>query len=128
MEARVQDALRRHFRPEFLNRIDETIIFHSLAREQLARIVDIQLARLQRHLAEKRITLELNPAARNLLAEEGYDPVYGARPLKRVIQRRVLDRLATELLEGRIREGDRVRVGASDRNGELTFAAERPTA
>ena len=129
MEARVQGALRAHFRPEFLNRIDETIIFHSLARAQLGRIVDIQLARLREHLAGKRITLVLSEGARELLAEEGYDPVYGARPLKRVIQRRVLDGLATEILEGRVRDGDLVRVEVAKKGkGELAFAAEHPPA
>ena len=127
MEARVQEALRANFRPEFLNRIDESIIFHSLDRQELARIVEIQLARLRGHLAGQRITLDLTQAAREALASEGYDPVYGARPLKRVIQRRVLDGLATELLEGRIREGDHVKVDlAKGKGGELSFAAERP--
>ena len=126
MEARVQEALRAHFRPEFLNRVDETLIFHSLDREDLVRIVEIQLARLRGNLVEKRITLDLSAAARGLLAEEGYDPVYGARPLKRVIQRRVLDGLATELLEGRILDGDRVNVDVSKKKGgELVFAASR---
>ncbi len=126
MEARVQEALRGAFRPEFLNRVDEVILFHSLARTELARIVDIQLARLQKHLAERRIELALTPAARELLAEEGYDPVYGARPLKRVIQRKVLDALATELLEGRVQDGDHVKVEV--RKGALAFAAGRGSA
>jgi ATP-dependent Clp protease ATP-binding subunit ClpB len=129
MEARVQEILRAHFRPEFLNRIDEILVFHSLGREQLTHIVDIQLTRLQGHLAEKRIQLNFTPSARAALADEGYDPVYGARPLKRVIQRRVLDALSMELLEGRLHDGDRVRVDVSKKkNGELTFAPERASA
>lgn len=126
MEARVQDALRAQFRPEFLNRVDETIIFHSLDREDLKTIVEIQLARLRAHLVEKRITLELSSAARGVLADEGYDPVYGARPLKRVIQKRVLDALASEILEGRILDGDTVKVDVPKKKGsDLVFAATR---
>ena len=120
MEARVQEALRHHFRPEFLNRLDEIILFHSLTRENLSRIVDIQLARLRGHLQEKRITLELSDAAREALAAEGYDPMYGARPLKRILQRRLLDTLALELLEGRVHEGNRVSVELTDRKKGLT--------
>jgi ATP-dependent Clp protease ATP-binding subunit ClpB len=120
MEARVQEALRHHFRPEFLNRLDEIILFHSLSREHLSRIVDIQLARLRGHLQEKRITLELSESAREALAAEGYDPMYGARPLKRILQRRLLDTLAFELLEGRVHEGNRVRVELTDRKKGLS--------
>jgi len=120
MEARVQEALRHHFRPEFLNRLDEIILFHSLTRENLNRIVDIQLARLRGHLQEKRITLELSESAREALAAEGYDPMYGARPLKRILQRRLLDTLALELLEGRVHEGNRVRVELTDRKKGLS--------
>lgn len=120
MEARVQDALQRHFRPEFLNRLDETILFHSLSSAHLNRIVDIQLARLRGHLQEKRITLELSESAREALAAEGYDPLYGARPLKRILQRRLLDALALELLEGRIREGNRVKVDLADKKKGLS--------
>ena len=112
--------LRAHFRPEFLNRVDDTIIFHSLQREQLARIVDIQLARLHRHLAEKRITLNLTPEARHVLAEEGYDPVYGARPLKRAIQQQIENPLAKAILEGRFAAKDTIRVTCE--NGIVRFA------
>ena len=106
----VLDALRATFRPEFLNRVDETIIFHSLTRADLTQIVDIQLRRLERLLADRKIEIELTPAAKEQLADEGYDPVYGARPLKRVIQRRVQDPLAMQILEGTFGEGDRVIV------------------
>jgi len=118
----VTRALNQHFRPEFLNRIDEVVIFHSLTREHLAQIVDIQLERLQGLLAERHITLELTGDAKHQLAEEGYDPVYGARPLKRVIQRRVQDPLALKLLQSEFLDGDAIRVDAQD--GELIFRQE----
>jgi len=104
----VSEALRSHFRPEFLNRVDETIIFDRLTEEDLSAIVDIQLARVIERLQKRGLTLELSPAARKLLAAEGFDPAYGARPLKRVIQKRVLDPLSLELLEGKFLEGDTV--------------------
>ena len=127
MEARVHETLRKAFRPEFLNRIDETIIFHSLSREQIGSIVDIQLQRLRKHLAEQKIELELTDAAKQAIAAEGYDPVFGARPLKRVIQRKVLDALAMELLDGRIAAGSRVTADVSPANpGELEFRATTP--
>ncbi len=121
-----EEALRAHFRPEFLNRVDEVIMFRSLTEDELARIVDIQLGRLEARLAERKIAIAVTDAARNLLAERGWDPVYGARPLKRAIQRLVQDRLALLLLEGRFGEGDTVRVdvGAAPgapAPGELTF-------
>lgn len=126
MEARVQDVLRKSFRPEFLNRVDETIIFHTLSRAELGRIVDIQLARLRRNLAEQKIVLELTPAAKQALAADGYDPVFGARPLKRVLQRKVMDALAMELLDGRVAEGDHVVADVSSTPpGELAFHVER---
>ena len=106
------DALREHFRPEFLNRIDEIIFFHSLDREHLKRIIDIQLAGLMKRLEERKIHVRLTEAAKNQLVQEGYDPQYGARPLKRTIQRRVLDPLAMRVLEGQFREGDTVFVDA----------------
>ena len=129
MEARVQDALRAHFRPEFLNRIDEVIIFHSLARENIKHIVDIQMKRLLKHLEERKITLELTDAAKELLAREGYDPAFGARPLKRVIQRKILDAMATEILKGAIPEGAQVVADADgQRKGELSFTSRRKKA
>jgi ATP-dependent Clp protease ATP-binding subunit ClpB len=123
----VLGALRNHFRPEFLNRVDEIIVFRPLTHEQLAAIVGIQLERLQKRLAERKIGLVLTDAARRLLAERGWDPVYGARPLKRTIQKLVQDELARRLLEGEFAEGDNVEVDAAD--GELTFkAVQEPVA
>jgi ATP-dependent Clp protease ATP-binding subunit ClpB len=120
---RVRDGviavLSEHFRPEFLNRIDEIIVFKPLTQEQLAAIVDIQLERLKRRLQERTVNLVVTDAARQLLAQRGWDPVYGARPLKRAIQRMVQDPLAMMLLEGRFSEGDTVTVDAA--GGELTF-------
>ena len=113
-------VLRDNFRPEFLNRVDEVIIFRPLTREQLASIVDLQVERLRRRLAERKIGLVLTDAARALLAERGWDPVYGARPLKRTIQKLVQDELAMRLLQGEFAEGDTVEVDTAD--GELTFA------
>jgi ATP-dependent Clp protease ATP-binding subunit ClpB len=111
----VMDALRDHFRPEFLNRIDEIIFFHALDREHLKHIIDIQLAGLVRRLEERKIHVELTDAAKEQLVREGYDPMYGARPLKRTIQRRMLDPLALKVLEGDFVEGDTVIVdGGAD--------------
>ncbi len=111
---RSSNELRDRFRPEFLNRVDEVVTFEALTREQLADIVELQLARLRERLAERRIELEVTDAAKELLAEEGWDPAYGARPLKRAIQRLVENPLALELLEGRFEEGSVVRVDARD--------------
>ena len=108
----VMDALRAHFRPEFLNRIDETIVFHPLSRTDLASIVDIQARHLLKRLEDRKIHVELTPASRSLLVDQGYDPAYGARPLKRTIQRLVLDPLAHKVLEGQFREGDRIIIDA----------------
>jgi len=116
----VMDALRAHFPPEFLNRVDDVILFHPLGREHLAQIIDIQLRALARRLAERKISVDLTDAAKALLVAEGYDPVYGARPLKRTLQRRLLDPLALEVLQGRFGEGDRVVADAA--RGQLTFA------
>ena len=107
---RVLEDLRRHFRPEFLNRVDEVIVFHSLSRDDLARIVDIQVEHMEALMAGRNITLVLTAAARDFLADRGYDPAFGARPLKRVIQRYLQDPLAMDLLEGGLREGDTVQV------------------
>ncbi len=120
MRNRMIDALQAHFPPEFLNRIDEIVIFHPLTREHLADIVQIQLDRVRKRLAGRNITLQVTPRAKAWLAERGYAPAYGARPLKRVIQRDLLDRLAKELLGGEIREGDTVTVDV-DPSGNLTF-------
>jgi len=122
----VMAVLRDHFRPEFLNRIDEVIVFKPLTEDQLTAIVDIQLKRLENRLAERRVQLVVTDAARKLLAQRGWDPVYGARPLKRAIQRLVQDPLAMMLLEGKFSEGDTVTVDA--KGGELTFTkATSPT-
>jgi ATP-dependent Clp protease ATP-binding subunit ClpB len=116
---RSPNELRDRFRPEFLNRVDEVVVFEALTREQLADIVELQLARLRERLAERRLSLDVTDAAKELLAEEGWDPAYGARPLKRAIQRLVENPLALRLLEGDFAEGDVVRVDAAD--GELVF-------
>ena len=117
----VDQALREHFRPEFINRIDEIIIFGALGGAELLAIVDIQLRQLARRLADRKVTLELTGAAKSLLAEEGFDPLFGARPLRRTIQRRLLDPLAVDILDGKFGAGDRVTADARD--GELTFAS-----
>jgi ATP-dependent Clp protease ATP-binding subunit ClpB len=126
VEQRVRDELRNHFRPEFLNRVDDIIVFRQLSREDLVQIVDLQLERLQQMLAQRHLSLEVTPEAKALLAAEGYDPVYGARPLKRVIQRLLQNPIALELLEGNFHEGDTIRV---ERDGDrLRFErAQAPT-
>ena len=117
----VMDALREHFRPEFLNRIDEIIFFHALGREHMKRIIDIQIAGLTKRLEERKIHVALSEGAKDQLVREGYDPAYGARPLKRSIQRLVLDPLALRVLEGDFLEGDTVVVDSAP-DGELTFS------
>jgi ATP-dependent Clp protease ATP-binding subunit ClpB len=119
MKEAVLEELRRGFRPEFLNRVDEIIVFHALTEEQLMQIVDIQLARLRQRLSERRITIELTEAAKRLLVRSGYEPSFGARPLKRAIQRELETPLARKILAGEIRDGERVRVDA--REGALNF-------
>jgi ATP-dependent Clp protease ATP-binding subunit ClpB len=123
---KVMDALREHFRPEFLNRIDEVIFFHPLGREHLKRIIDIQLAGVVKRLEERKIHIVLTDAAKELLVHEGYDPSYGARPLKRTIQRRVLDPLALRVLEGDFVDGDTVVVDATA--GGLIFEKQQAVA
>ena len=115
----VMNELDRHFRPEFLNRLDEVIVFHSLTREHIIRIVDLQLGNLERLLGERQITLELSAAAKALLAEMGWDPVFGARPLKRAIQRQLQDPLALALIDGSIVDGDHLSVEVSGDGSEL---------
>ena len=122
IEAAVKNLLRDHFRPEFLNRIDETILFHPLGREQLDRIVDVQLDTLRRRLSGRNLTLVLTDEARKLLAEEGYDPAYGARPLRRVIQQRIENPLAQHLLAGDFGEGDAIAVGVNPAKHDFSFA------
>ena len=116
----IMDALRQHFRPEFLNRIDEIIIFDRLTEEELKQIVEIQLKRLVRRLENQKITLELSDAAKALIASHGYDPVYGARPLKRAIQKDILDPLSMDILEGKFHEGQTIKIDVE--NGVLRFA------
>ncbi|MFH0929805.1 MAG: ATP-dependent chaperone ClpB [Candidatus Moraniibacteriota bacterium] len=112
MKERVLGSLREKFKPEFLNRVDEIIIFHPLGMDQIKRIVDLQLDLVRKRLAEKSIRLEITPAAKELLAREGFDPVFGARPLKRAIQNLVLDELALRIVEGKIKDGNKVKIDA----------------
>ncbi len=126
VEERVREELRRHFRPEFLNRVDDIIVFRPLTREDLERIVDLQLAHLADLLTKRNLRLEVTPEARALLAEQGYDPVYGARPLKRVIQRELQNRIAKELLEGKFKEGDTVRAERDGASLQLSRPTEVP--
>ncbi|MGE3315567.1 MAG: AAA family ATPase, partial [Planctomycetaceae bacterium] len=122
IQSRVMEALRREFLPEFLNRIDEVIVFHPLGKDEIREIVDLQLKQLEKQLKENGYTLEVTDDAKRLLAEEGYDPVYGARPLKRVIQQRLQNSLANEILAGNFPEGSRIRIdGAAD---GFVFTAE----
>jgi ATP-dependent Clp protease ATP-binding subunit ClpB len=122
----VTEALRQHFRPEFINRVDEIIFFHSLKMEHLKQVVDIQIRGLLKRLEERKIHVELTDTARRLLVSEGYDPMFGARPLKRTIQRRVLDPLAMRVLEGELREGDSIVVDMGD--NELRFQKKQSVA
>ena len=115
MERQVMAALRDAFKPEFLNRVDEIIIFNSLGREEIKSIVEIQLKRLRQNLASRKMALEITDRAKALLADKGYDPVYGARPLKRTIQRLIQDPLAVKILEGEFKDGDRIKI---DSDGE----------
>nr|MBA2546681.1 AAA family ATPase [Solirubrobacterales bacterium] len=115
----VTEALTQTFPPEFLNRIDDTVIFHRLSKADLAQIVEIQVDQLSRRLAERGIEIELTDKARELLGSLGFDPTYGARPLKRVIQKQLVDKLALQLLEGEVREGQRVAVDV--KKGDLVF-------
>jgi ATP-dependent Clp protease ATP-binding subunit ClpB len=110
VEERVMNVMRGHFRPEFLNRVDDVIVFHRLSREDLRRIVDIQFAHLRERLASRRIDIELSDEAADWLAEHGYDPSYGARPVKRLMQTAIADPLALRILEGDFRDGDSLRV------------------
>jgi ATP-dependent Clp protease ATP-binding subunit ClpB len=120
----VTEALRQHFRPEFLNRVDEIIFFHTLSLAQMTQIIDIQIRALLKRLEERKIHVELTDAAKRFVLTEGYDLRYGARPLKRTIQRRVLDPLALRVLEGEFREGDHVTI---DVRGEgLAFEKTQP--
>jgi ATP-dependent Clp protease ATP-binding subunit ClpB len=121
---RVLAILREHFRPEFLNRIDDVVVFHPLGEEQLEHIIDLRLADLAKLLADRKIAIDLTPAARKAIFKAGYDRAYGARPLKRAIQRLVQDPLATKILDGSVRHGDHVNVDANKQG--LTFAVGEP--
>jgi ATP-dependent Clp protease ATP-binding subunit ClpB len=122
MRAQVLDALRRQFRPEFLNRVDEIVVFHNLSREHLKAITTIQLGRLQSRLDERHIMLELTEAAREHLAVTGYDPNYGARPLKRLIQKELETALGRLILKGEVKDGDAVIVDKEPKGGGLKFS------
>jgi ATP-dependent Clp protease ATP-binding subunit ClpB len=115
----LRQALLEHFKPEFINRLDDIVEFEPLSREQLGEIVTLQLRRVIERLAQRKISLDISPEAATLLGDLGYDPVYGARPLKRVVQKQLVDRLATGMLDGSIREGDTVAVSARD--GVIVF-------
>jgi ATP-dependent Clp protease ATP-binding subunit ClpB len=122
---RVMGVLREHFRPEFLNRIDDVVVFHPLGEEQLTHIIDLRLAELTAMLADRKISIELTPAARKAIFKAGYDRAYGARPLKRAIQRMVQDALAVKILDGSVRHGDHVLIDAA--KSGLTFTVAEPT-
>ena len=124
LQERVMEAARVHFRPEFLNRIDETVVFHGLSHEHLRRIVDIQLERLRKRMEARHITVELTDEARDHLILAGYEPDYGARPLKRAIQRELETLIARMVLEGKVRDGQSIRVSAS--RGALTVEEKQP--
>jgi len=126
-EAVVQ-TLREHFKPEFLNRIDDIVVFRQLGREHIAQIIDVQLERLRKTLAERGITIELDESAKELLGREGYDPVYGARPLKRAIQSLIQNPLAVKLLQGEIASGQTVRISADGDEMKFTPVEAEQTA
>lgn len=125
MKSRVLEVLRNTFRPEFLNRVDEIVIFHSLSREHIEKIIDIQLEYLRKRLRDRKLSLELTERAKQFIADKGYDPVYGARPLKRAIQRHIQDPLALQILEGKFAEGDTVAVDTDTKDEGMTFSTKR---
>jgi ATP-dependent Clp protease ATP-binding subunit ClpA len=120
VEEKILESLRAHFKPEFLNRIDDIIIFHSLNAKQIASIVELQLAQLQSRLDEQKIKLELSDAVKKYLAKKGYDPSFGARPLKRVIQNEILNKLSLKIIEGKIKEGNKIK--AEIKNGQIVIS------
>jgi ATP-dependent Clp protease ATP-binding subunit ClpB len=120
-ETKVTEMLRQTFKPEFLNRVDDIIIFRPLTHEDIERIVDIQIKRVEKQLADRKLTIEITPAAKQLIVAEGYDPVYGARPLKRAIQRLLQNPLALSVLEGKYSEGDKIVVDRSKDGNSLAF-------
>ena len=123
MKDAVLEEMRHHFRPEFLNRVDEIIVFHALSEEHLKRILDIQLEQVHRRLKDRHIRIDLTEAAKTHLVRVGYDPDYGARPLKRLIQREIETRLGRLMLKGEIKDGQTITVDYDDAKGELTFAS-----
>ncbi|NEP25505.1 AAA family ATPase, partial [Moorena sp. SIO3I6] len=125
MRKRVTESLRSHFRPEFVNRVDDVIIFHTLTKDELRKIVGIQLKRIERLLAEQKITLAMSEQAQDYLTDAGYDPVYGARPLKRAIQRELENPIATKILENMFIEGDTIFIDCGDQG--LTFSNKVPS-
>ena len=125
MKEAVLAVVGKHFRPEFMNRIDETVVFHPLSEEQIKKIADIQMNRLRTRLAERDLSLTLSQEAMDYLAAAGYDPVYGARPLKRAIQQYIENPLALEILSGKFLPGDVIQV--TEKNGKLTFAKSTTT-
>ncbi|HYB53796.1 MAG TPA: AAA family ATPase, partial [Thermoanaerobaculia bacterium] len=122
VKAKIEEELRRHFRPEFLNRIDDVIVFHRLTREEIEQIVEIQLKSLARTVADRGIALTWSPAARRTLAGRGYDPAFGARPLKRLIQKEVADMLATKILTGELAAGDTARLDVAKDKETFTLS------
>jgi len=125
MRGAIEGALKRAFRPELLNRIDEVIIFHALTEEHLKSIVDLLIRQVERRLSERGIKLEINEEAKAWLAHRGYDPVYGARPLRRAIQRYVENAISTRILQGEFKEGDTIAISLQEDN--LSFAPLKPT-
>jgi len=121
VETKVLELLRQSFKPEFLNRVDDVIIFRPLGQDDIAQIVELQIARFARLVEDRKLSLELTPAAKSLMVAEGYDPVYGARPLKRAIQRLLQNPLALAVLEGTYSEGDRIKVDRAKDGNSLTF-------
>ena len=117
----VRQDLRNHFRPEFLNRIDDIVLFKNLRRDQIQHIVDIQLKELRKRLSERSMSLELSNKVKEMLAEKGYDPVFGARPLKRAIQKYMQDPLSMKILQGDFHDGDKIEVNLNDQNDSLIF-------
>jgi ATP-dependent Clp protease ATP-binding subunit ClpB len=124
MKEAVLEEVRRHFRPEFLNRVDEMIVFHSLTEDHLKQIVDIQLGRLRQRLAERHIELELTDSAKTHLVRSGYDQNYGARPLKRALQKEIETTLGRLILQGQVRDGQTVVVDYDAARGQLTFTPQ----
>jgi ATP-dependent Clp protease ATP-binding subunit ClpB len=118
-------VVQRHFKPEFLNRLDDLVVFHSLGTEQLSSIVDIQIERLAGRLSRRRLTLDVTPAAREWLALNGFDPIYGARPLRRLVQSAIGDQLAKQLLAGEVRDGDTVRVDIPEQEASDSLVVAR---